>query len=425
MKNCKYIFIVGIFVLLSSSARSQCNTNISICTAGTAGPFPFNVPGVPVSTCLDFIGPSVSYITLYITTGGPLEMLIDADSTTGFIDVAVFNIPSGIDPCVAIEDSTNEIGCNYASNSSGCNQFGNSFPCVSSVPAPIVSTGDKLMIVVENWSGVSSTFNLQLGNGAQTGPPNPTIDSIAPIVVSDPPIILAAIDAGGTWTASCGSCINDSTGEFHPSIAGVGTHDICYDIGAAPCDAQDCMSLEVGVNLGLEYTNVNISCTPNRKVDLKWETNQETNCSHFVVEKSHDALHFKLAGIVNGHGTTSEAISYLFEDQFDAQSTYYRLTEIDINGNEAIIGTYFIECSSPELNMYPNPASNEINLTYSNFMDNVTTISVFDDTGRVIHQEHGNTDGNSLIDISNLSPQVYIVKVNDAYHEKFDRFVKL
>jgi hypothetical protein len=169
---------------MSFLTYSQCNTNTSICDVGTAGPFAFNTPGTPVSTCLDFFGPSVSYITLYITTGGPLEMLIDANATNGFIDVAVFNVPTGIDPCIAIQNNANEIGCNYASNSSGCNQFGTTFGCPSSVPAPTVNAGDELMIVVENWSGASFTFNLQLGTGAQTGPPNATISAATSVARS-------------------------------------------------------------------------------------------------------------------------------------------------------------------------------------------------------------------------------------------------
>src|SRR5690606_27386405 len=130
----------------------------SICTPGTAGPFGFVNPGAAVSTCLDWFGPNTGYILLNITSSGPLNMLINGNATTGFLDVAVFNIPNGVAPCTAIQNTANQIGCNYASASSGCNQFGTSFPCASSVPAPMVSAGQTLMIVVENWSGSSSTF---------------------------------------------------------------------------------------------------------------------------------------------------------------------------------------------------------------------------------------------------------------------------
>jgi hypothetical protein len=73
-----------------------CNDNITICTPGLAGPFGFNTPGAPVSTCLDFFGPNYAYIVLYITQSGPLEMEINGDAGTGFMDVAIFDVPPGV-----------------------------------------------------------------------------------------------------------------------------------------------------------------------------------------------------------------------------------------------------------------------------------------------------------------------------------------
>lgn len=244
----KLAILSGIMALFMVSfapmtVRAQCNTNTSICTAGTAGPFNFVTPGTPVSTCLDWFGPSVGYIILHITSSGPLNMLINGNASTGFLDVAVFNIPPGQAPCTAIQNTANQIGCNYASASSGCNQFGNAFPCSSSVTAPNVTAGQEIMIVVENWSGSSSSFTLQLGPppGAQTGPPNPAITPVGPFCVSSGAVQLTAVDMGGTWTGPGVS----SSGVFNPATAGVGTHTINYSIGTAPCNATSSTTITV------------------------------------------------------------------------------------------------------------------------------------------------------------------------------------
>ncbi|MCF8417085.1 MAG: hypothetical protein K9G40_12635, partial [Crocinitomicaceae bacterium] len=220
-----------------------CNTDITICTPGIAGPFAFSTPGNPVGSCLDWIGLTYAYIILYITESGPLQLLVDGDATTGFLDVAIFDIPSGQDPCVAIENGANEISCNYASSSSGCNQIGTYFPCASSVPSPNVSAGDVLMIVIENWSNASNTFTMDLGPSpaAQTGPPDPTITAVGPFCSTDPSIQLTAVDMGGTWT---GPGVN-ADGLFNPSTAGIGTHTINYSIGSGPCEASSTTSLSV------------------------------------------------------------------------------------------------------------------------------------------------------------------------------------
>jgi len=424
MKSYRNTFLALQILLISFTVNSQCNTNTSICTPGTVGPFNFNIPGTPVSTCLDFFGPSVSYITLHITNGGPLEMLIDANAVNGFIDVAVFNIPPGMDPCVAITNNANEIGCNYASNSSGCNQFGTSFGCPSWVPAPLVSTGDELMIVVENWSGVSFTFNLQLGTGAQTGPPDPTISAVTPVPSSAPPVNMSAVDGGGTWTASCGACIDPVTGLFDPAVAGSGTHSICYDIGVNPCDAQDCITMDVTSILGVEVSSVDLFCSDGN-VTFEWQTNQETNCGHFLIEKSRDAINFEVAGSVDGHGTINEPVSYTYQEPYDFNNNYYRLSEVDLNGTSTEIGLYYTNCNKPDISVFPNPGTDNITLTYSNFEMHETYISMFDYSGRLIHKEAANMNGESDFSIAHLSQQVYIIKISDSHGHKQVRFAKL
>ena len=424
MKSYKNALLALQILLMSFLSNSQCNTNTSICTSGTAGPFAFNTPGTPVSTCLDFFGPSVSYITLHITTGGPLEMLIDANATNGFIDVAVFNVPPGLDPCVAIQNNANEIGCNYASNSSGCNQFGTTFGCPSSVPAPMVNAGDQLMIVVENWSGASFTFNLQLGSGAQTGPPNPTITPVTPVIVSSPPINLSAVDGGGTWSSSCGPCINNITGQFYPAVAGSGIHNVCYDIGTSPCDAQDCINVEVSSILGAEVSSVDLSCEDGN-VTFEWQTSQELNCSHFLIEKTRDTMNFEVAGSVPGSGNTNETISYVYQEPYDFENNYYRLTEVDLNGTSTVIGTYYKNCDKADISVFPNPGTDLLNLSYSNFNLHETRISMFDYSGRIVLETDANMSGESEFDISHLSAQVYTIRIGDSREHKFVRFVKL
>jgi len=220
-----------------------CNTNTTICTPGLAGPFGFSTPGTPVGSCLNWIGLSYAYIVLYITQSGPLELVIDGDAATGFLDVAIFDVPNGVDPCIAQLDLMNEIGCNYATASSGCNQFGLTGPCPSTVPAPNVVAGDVVFIVVENWSNASTTFTMDLmpPPAAQTGPPDGTVTAVGPFCDTDAPIQLNAVDMGGTWSGTGVS----PTGMFDPAAAGPGTYQIDYTIGSQPCDAQGQTSITV------------------------------------------------------------------------------------------------------------------------------------------------------------------------------------
>lgn len=256
MKN----LITIIFLFCGFILNSQCNTNNTICQSGTAGPFNFGTGSGPVSTCLDWMGTSqFGYIVLYITQSGPLNLLINGNATTGFLDVAVFNVPPGVSPCVAIQNNVNQIGCNYASASSGCNQFGNAFPCGSSTPAPNVVAGQVLMIVVEDWmNGPSVNFTLQLGPppGAQTGSPNTTITSVGPFCTTSPNTQLTTVNSGGVWSGPGVS----STGLFNPSLAGVGTHTISYSLGTVPCNSTSTTTITVTAPPTLNLTTNNVNC---------------------------------------------------------------------------------------------------------------------------------------------------------------------
>jgi gliding motility-associated-like protein len=232
---------------------SGCNTDVSICTSGTAGPFTFdqNTLGPPFDYAFP-LGCSTGtggndfgfgFIILYITQTGPLNLLVDGNSNNGFIDVIVYNIPSNSSPCDAVLDQNNEIGCNYAPSSVGCTQFGTDFPCESSVDAPIVQAGQRIMIIAHDFSSQSTTFSLDLGpTGAQTGPPNATITSNVPVLCStDLGIQLSAVNQGGVWT---GNGVSED-GFFNPLQAGVGTHLINYSIGTVPCNDSDIIEITV------------------------------------------------------------------------------------------------------------------------------------------------------------------------------------
>lgn len=256
----KFLFMTLMALVLPFQSYTQCNTNNTICTPGVAGPFNLGAGGPQVSTCLNFMAASqYTYIVLYVTQSGPLNLLIDGNALNGFMDVAIFNIPPNVAPCVAIQNNANEIGCNYAAGSDGCNQFGNTFPCPSSVPAPNVVAGQVLMIVVEDWNnGASTNITLQLGPppGAQTGPPNTTITPVGPYCTTSPPVQLQAVNAGGVWSGNGVS----PTGLFNPATAGLGTHTITYSLGQVPCNSSSTTQIVVSTPPIINPTSVDVTC---------------------------------------------------------------------------------------------------------------------------------------------------------------------
>lgn len=65
----------------------------------------------------------------------------------------------------------------------------------------------------------------------------------------------------------------------------------------------------------------------------KWKTASETNNDYFLLERSWDGLQFELLSRIKGAGTTSTPHQYQFTDDAPFLGTsYYRLTQIDFNG---------------------------------------------------------------------------------------------
>lgn len=257
MKKIGFIITIWLSVF---TLQAQCNVNTSICSGSNAGPFNFVYPGNPVSTCLDFYGPSVGYIILNISGSGNLNMLINGNSNSGFIDVAVFNIPQGVAPCTAIQSNSNQILCNYASSSVGCAQFGGQFSCSANIGTVQVQAGQQLMIVAENWSGSSNSFTLQMSNApgsATAGLPDATITPVSDICISGNPIQLSAVSMGGTWSGTGVS----ATGLFNPATAGIGSHTISYAIGVSPCNSSDQTVINVVDDPVISLTSNSPICT--------------------------------------------------------------------------------------------------------------------------------------------------------------------
>jgi hypothetical protein len=388
-----------------------------------AGPFTFNAPGAPVSSCLDFWGPGYAYIILYITQSGPLNMLIDGDASSGFLDVSVFKIPDNSDPCTAISDPINEISCNYASAASGCNQIGTAFACPSSVPSPNVLSGDRLMIVVENWSGASANFTLQLGAlpSAQSGPGNATIDPVTTIVHEQtPPFQLTAADNGGMWSGDGVSAL----GMFNPTAAGAGTHTITYVLGSGICQTSSTYQLTVNSSLAASMNNIAVECVNDTRI-INWQTASEKNCDYFLIEKSRDGQFFEKVATVPGHGNSSTINNYSFKMETESEENYYRLVEYDLNGTGTKYGPFFSKCGVPDLNVYPNPGQNEITLEFNGFVSGQTSVEFIDQMGNSVNLIDDVTGGKMQLGIDQLRNGVYIIVIKDEFKIKKTRFIKI
>ena len=121
-------------------------------------------------------------------------------------------------------------------------------------------------------------------------------------------------------------------------------------------------------------------------IQLKWITTAGSTCSDLLIERSEDLSSFNEVYRHSGVcGSTSEELSYFWVDS-DALPgiSYYRIQEA--------LGQFTdtIEVLNPigndEVIMFPNPASNEINIYRTNPDAKISSLLIYDLRGKLILQ---------------------------------------
>jgi hypothetical protein len=171
---------------------------------------------------------------------------------------------------------------------------------------------------------------------------------------------------------------------------------------------------------------------------IYWSTANEVNNEKFELERSLDNTSFRKIAEIKGAGTFQQESNYSYEDTDIAASGiyYYRLRQLDYDGNETISGTIAIrvERSSdkPRLDLYPNPAVDEIQLSLSGLdeIGSVTRIEIIDGTGRVvkklqIDKADNTTKLRQQLDIENLIEGIYTIRVESGSVLIENRLIKV
>lgn len=208
---------------------------------------------------------------VYLNKGDQVQK---RDFATGSI-VATANIPGGNISGSAGNRQVSNSGISidncgnvYVGSTNGVYKFDENLNLLDSYPTSFnvydveVNTGGEVIACgsTGNSSSSSRTGYIQSFAASACLPQSliccdPNICSVPQKCVSDPPFTFSVSTPGGTFNASCGSCINPSTGSFSPSIAGTGTHVVTYSLSCgsqttqvviAPCATLNVCSTSSG-----------------------------------------------------------------------------------------------------------------------------------------------------------------------------------
>lgn len=183
--------------------------------------------------------------------------------------------------------------------------------------------------------------------------------------------------------------------------------------------------------LPIELVSFTVECKENQK-QASWVTATEINNAYFELEESQDAINFyTIANIAtqNGNSATEQQYSTSFDNNQHI-TNYYRLKQIDENGNYIYSSLVKVSCGktsiSPIVSIYPNPTTSYLQLSIQHIEGNIS-YSIYDVQGKEIMTKQTNLidDFKENIDVSQLAKATYVLQlvIDNEFYQAI-KFVK-
>jgi hypothetical protein len=151
-------------------------------------------------------------------------------------------------------------------------------------------------------------------------------------------------------------------------------------------------------------------------VKLTWQTSMELNNKGFDILRSADGVSNWIKIGYVGASYLGASNTYNFTDALPLQgANFYRLKQVDMNGDSKLSQVVVLKYSikAPEITIYPNPAKDNVSLTFTDnkLMNTVVQLSTV--TGKIISKINL-TANYQQIDLSNLSKGVYVLSFSNG-----------
>ncbi len=174
-------------------------------------------------------------------------------------------------------------------------------------------------------------------------------------------------------------------------------------------------SPEGGVALPVDLLYVNTECQ-NEQINIEWATASEHNSSHFTMLASVDGDSWREINQVTAAGNSNERLIYSSVLPLSSDLNYIKLNQFDFDGKMQVFGPFNIDCNdnSTDISVYPNPASDKLNIQLENKnADSDAIISLYATNGQLVKLSNvpflrGNNS--YVLDLENEFKGVYFIE---------------
>jgi hypothetical protein len=304
--------------------------------------------------------------------------------------------PLSIDACGTTFNGTTQGG--YSSSGSGISRsnFDNESTTCSGCDA-----GNDVPYVINNdsWftfcSGIAGTWNVtfDVGTCVFSGTNSGAQMSIltgSPTSLSNIANAPSPLRAGLSWTSPN---FNLSAGGCAYLVVDGFAGDACNYNYVLTDVTGGCVFLATHISKFTSIQNLN-------QIDLKWVNNQEEHVINYTLEKSTDAINFLSIVDIEGLNDGGE-YSFIDRNPFNGYN-YYRLKITNYDGTESLskmTAVYFENPNEPKITIYPNPITDEMNISWIQPDNNPVWINIKDFSGKDVYNQKNivNTSSHSFL----------------------------
>ncbi|MBS1577129.1 MAG: T9SS type A sorting domain-containing protein [Bacteroidetes bacterium] len=151
-------------------------------------------------------------------------------------------------------------------------------------------------------------------------------------------------------------------------------------------------------------------------VIVQWSTAQESNSSHFVIERSENGTNWTTIASVKAAGESSTLINYNYTDKNAiAAILYYRIKQVDLDAAfiYTTVAAIRSENSKTDVNI-ATASKNTVLVNFSQQVKSTVVIRLLSVSGQLMAQQNvSNPSGQVAFNVANAGTGIYIVSITD------------
>jgi hypothetical protein len=157
-----------------------------------------------------------------------------------------------------------------------------------------------------------------------------------------------------------------------------------------------------------------------RSAELEWITQNEVNMLRYEIERSIDNISFAKIGEMTAKGFQNQIAVYRLTDRDvynpndQVTQFFYRLKYITTGDSAAyspVRAVRFSEVNDIDMNTWPNPATDIVNIQLKNVVDESVLVKLLDRQGAEISSKWFSPNEIIRFEVAGIAPGVYLIDV--------------